>query len=209
MTTSVTHAPPAPLTAAPAASEAPFLGAPWRKLMMWLFLATDALLFAGFLGGYAFCRIASDAPWPDRTQVFDLGFVTAMTFLLLTSSSTMASAVLAAREGYRRAARAFLLATAAIGAAFLGMQAFEWTHFIAAGGRLDGNPWGVPGFSAYFFMITGFHGTHVLLGVVVILLTAMRSLRRANAGEMVEVAGLYWHFVDLVWVFVFGSFYLL
>jgi len=117
--------------------------------------------------------------------------------------------VLAARNGRVRAARGFLLATALIGAAFLGMQAVEWTHFIHAGARLDSNPWGVPGFSAYFFLITGFHGTHVLIGVLVLLLTALRSLGRSNAGEMVEVAGLYWHFVDLVWVFVFGCFYLI
>jgi cytochrome c oxidase subunit 3 len=190
-------------------SESPFLGAQWRKLMMWLFLVTDALLFAGFLAGYAFCRLASDRPWPDRALVFDLNFITVMTFALITSSSTMASAVLAARNGQRNAARAFLLATAVIGLGFLGMQAYEWTHFIAAGGRPFENPWGVPGFSSYFFLITGFHGTHVLIGVVVLLLTTLRSLRRPNASEMVEVAGLYWHFVDLVWVFVFGCFYLL
>jgi len=190
------------------ASESPFYGVGWRKLMMWLFLVTDALLFAGFLGGYAFCRIASDRPWPDRTEVFDLNFITAMTFVLITSSSTMASAVLAARTGRAGSARTWLLATVALGVVFLGMQAVEWSHFIGAGARPWENPWGVPGFSSYFFLITGFHGTHVLLGVIVLLATALRSLRRSNSAEMVEVAGLYWHFVDLVWVFVFGSFYL-
>jgi len=188
--------------------ESSFYSVGWRKLMMWLFLVTDALLFAGFLGGYAFCRLASDRPWPDRSQVFDLTFITVMTFALITSSTTMASAVLAARNGRFATARIFLLVTAVIGVAFLGMQAYEWTHFIQAGARLSENPWGVPGFSAYFFLITGFHGTHVLIGVLVLLLTATRSLVRRNADEMVEVAGLYWHFVDLVWVFVFGCFYL-
>jgi cytochrome c oxidase subunit 3 len=202
MSTSLAHAP------ALSAAERSYYGVGWRKVMMWLFLVTDALLFAGFLGGYAFCRIASDRPWPDRSEVFDLGFITVMTFALITSSSTMASAVLAARNGNRGAARAFLLATAAIGLAFLGMQAVEWTHFIADGARLTENPWGVAGFSAYFFLITGFHGTHVLIGVAVLLLTAARSLRRPDGAEIVEVAGLYWHFVDLVWVFVFGCFYL-
>ena len=185
-----------------------FYSVGWRKLMMWLFLVTDALLFAGFLGGYAFCRLASDKPWPDRTQVFDLTFITIMTFALITSSTTMASAVLAARNGRLQAARGFLLVTALIGLGFLGMQAVEWSHFIHAGARMDSNPWGVPGFSSYFFLITGFHGTHVLIGVVVLLLTTLRSLKRANADEMVEIVGLYWHFVDLVWVFVFGCFYL-
>jgi cytochrome c oxidase subunit 3 len=191
-----------------AATEASFYSVGWRKLMMWLFLVTDALLFAGFLGGYAFCRIASDRPWPDRAEVFDLDFVTVMTFALITSSSTMASAVLAARNGQRVVARRLLLATAAIGLLFLGMQAVEWTHFIGDGGRPHENPWGVPGFSAYFFLITGFHGTHVLIGVLVLLLTSARSLSRHDAADAVEVAGLYWHFVDLVWVFVFGLFYL-
>lgn len=202
MSSSLAHAP------ALSAHESSFYSVGWRKLMMWLFLVTDALLFAGFLGGYAFCRLASDRPWPDRAEVFDLNFITVMTFLLITSSSTMASAVLAARNGRTSTARLFLLATAAIGLVFLGMQAVEWTHFIQAGARLDTNPWGVPGFSSYFFMITGFHGTHVLIGVLVLLLTAARSLKKPNASEMVEVAGLYWHFVDLVWVFVFGCFYL-
>jgi len=190
------------------AAEPPFHGVQWRKLMMWLFLVTDALLFAGFLAGYMFNRLAADAAWPDRSQVFDLDFVTAMTFVLITSSSTMASAVLAARTGRLGSARGLLLTTAVIGLAFLGMQAVEWTHFIGAGARLDSNPWGPVGFSAYFFLITGFHGTHVLIGVLVLLLTASRSLGRPNAAEMVEVAGLYWHFVDLVWVFAFGCFYL-
>lgn len=203
MSTGLAHAP------ALSATERSFYAVGWRKLMMWLFLVTDALLFTGFLGGYAFCRLASDRPWPNRAEVFDLNFITVMTFLLITSSSTMASAVLAARNGRRSTARLFLLATATLGLVFLGMQAFEWTHFIHDGGRPTGNPWGVPGFSAYFFLITGFHGTHVLIGVLVLLRTAARSLARSNASEMVEVAGLYWHFVDLVWVFVFGCFYLL
>jgi cytochrome c oxidase subunit 3 len=195
-------------THAVSTTEAPFYGAEWRKLMMWLFLVTDALLFAGFLGGYAFARLASDTPWPDREAIFSLNFITAMTFLLITSSTTMASAVLAARNRDLGKAKLLLLVTAVMGLVFLGMQAWEWTHFIHDGARLDGNPWGVPAFSAYFFLITGFHGTHVLIGVLVLVLTAVRSMKRENASEMVEVAGLYWHFVDLVWVFVFGCFYL-
>jgi cytochrome c oxidase subunit 3 len=197
----------ASLSLAPSAES--FYSVGWRKLMMWVFLVTDALLFAGFLSGYAFCRLASDRPWPDREAVFSLPFITAMTFVLITSSTTMASAVLAARNAQRAAARRWLFVTAVIGLAFLGMQAFEWSHFIADGGRPTENPWGVAGFSAYFFLITGFHGTHVLIGVLVLLLTATRSLQKDNAAEMVEVAGLYWHFVDLVWVFVFGCFYLI
>ena len=192
---------------APAVPQAPFhVG--WRKLMMWIFLAGDALLFAGFLAGYGFNRLSSPS-WPDPSRAFNLNFVTAMTFVLITSSATMATAVQAARKGDGRAASRFLLLTVLGGLGFLGMQAWEWTHFIHDGARLSSNPWGVPAFSAFFFMITGFHGTHVLIGVIVLACVLVGSARRHASAEAVELAGLYWHFVDLVWVFVFGSFYLI
>ena len=89
------------------------------------------------------------------------------------------------------------------------MQAYEWTHVIGEGARLNGNPWGDAAFGAYFFLMTGFHGTHVLTGVILLLTTAMRSARGLSSAEGVEMAGLYWHFVDLVWVFIFTLFYLL
>jgi cytochrome c oxidase subunit 3 len=177
----------------------------WQKLMMWLFIVSDALLFAGFLASYGFSRLSSDA-WPDRSHIFHMNFIAAMTFVLITSSATMASAVAAARHEDRKNAARFLWLTLLGGVVFLGMQAYEWTTIIGEGARLNGNPWGVPNFSAYFFMITGFHGTHVLIGAVILAVTALRSTRTA---EGVELAGLYWHFVDLVWVFVFGCFYLI
>lgn len=178
-------------------------GIRWQKAMLWFFIAGDALLFAGFLASYGFARLGSEA-WPDRNAVFPMGFVTTMTFVLLSSSATMASAVAAARSGDAARTRGFLLLTVLGGAAFLAMQAYEWAHFIGAGARMGSNPWGPGQFSAYFFLITGFHGTHVLVGLVVLLVTL---LRRSSASG-VELAGLYWHFVDLVWVFVFGAFYL-
>lgn len=189
--------------------EQPFFAVSWQKAMMWMFVVTDALLFAGFLTGYGFCRLASDPPWPDQSKVFDLNFIAAMTFVLITSSATMATAVGAAKRKEVGRAVQFLLLTALFGLGFLGMQAYEWNHFIGAGARLESNPWGVPGFSSYFFMMTGFHGTHVLLGVVVLLIVALRAKRPGGNPEIIEVAGLYWHFVDLVWVFIFGLFYLI
>ena len=181
----------------------------WQKLMLWLFIVTDGLLFSGFLASYAFCRLASDSGWPDQAEVFNMNFITAMTFVLITSSATMATAVHAA-AGRRPSTRCvrFVFLTALIGLGFLGMQAFEWSHFIHGGARLTENPWGVPGFSSYFFMMTGFHGTHVLLGVLILLITALRSGPDRFDPTKVELAGLYWHFVDLVWVFIFGCFYL-
>ena len=179
--------------------------------MMWLFIVNDALLFAGFLTAYMFCRLstADVVPWPDRAEVFSLNFITAMTFILITSSATMAMAVKASRFGDTRMATRMTLLTAIGGLVFLGMQVIEWTHFIGDGARLTSNPWGVPGFASYFFAMTGLHGTHVLIGVLILFLTARGSARDSDGADTVEVVGLYWHFVDLVWVFIFGCFYLL
>jgi cytochrome c oxidase subunit 3 len=132
-----------------------------------------------------------------------------MTFVLITSSATMATAVGATHRGNLRLARRFVLFTAIGGLFFLGCQAREWTGIIAEGARLASNPWGVPAFGAFFFMITGFHGTHVAIGVTILLLLAARLGAGKATGLGVELVGLYWHFVDLVWVFIFTCFYLL
>ena len=114
-----------------------------------------------------------------------------------------------------------MLLTAALGATFVGMQAFEWTKLITEGVRPWGNPWGAAQFGSCFFMITGFHGTHVTIGVIFLLIIARKVWRgdydvgrrgfftsRKGSYEIVEIMGLYWHFVDLVWVFIFAFFYL-
>jgi cytochrome c oxidase subunit 3 len=178
----------------------------WRKVMMWWFIVTDGLLFAGFLASYGYARVLAPR-WPDQAEVFSLKYIAAMTFVLITSSATMASAVHASASGNRRGARRFVLLTALGGIVFLGMQAYEWAHLIAEGARLTSNPWGTAAFGSYFFLLTGFHGTHVLTGVVVLVTTAIRLGGRGTR-DGVEMAGLYWHFVDLVWVFIFTLFYL-
>lgn len=180
----------------------------WQKLMMWIFLVTDALLFAGFLVGYAYVRIAAES-WPDQGEVFTMALIGVMTFVLITSSATMASAVGGAHSGDMRRARLFVILTAIGGVLFLGMQAYEWTALISEGATLTQNPWGVRSFSAFFFVITGFHGTHVLIGVVILIITAVRMGKGKTTAAGVEMAGLYWHFVDLVWVFIFTFFYLI
>ena len=109
----------------------------------------------------------------------------------------------------RKAATRFLFLTILGGAAFLGCQAYEWTHLIHEGARLTSNPWSSPQFSACFFVLTGFHGSHVLSGLVILLITAIRTAMGKTPAQGVEMAGLYWHFVDLVWVFIFTLFYLL
>jgi cytochrome c oxidase subunit 3 len=180
----------------------------WPKLMMWLFLVSDTLTFAGLLTGYGVMRL-SLGHWPVQSEIFRIWLVGIMTFILICSSATMAVAVAAARRGDRALTLRFLLLTVVGGLMFLGMQAYEWTNFIREGARLFGNPWGVPQFSATFFIITGFHGGHVTGGVIYLLVTAMRWARRSIQPESVEIAGLYWHFVDLVWVFIFTLLYLI
>jgi cytochrome c oxidase subunit 3 len=184
-------------------------GATWQKTMMWIFIVTDALLFSGLLCGYGYLRMAGQLVWPQTSRVFSIPFIALMTFILITSSMTMGTAVAAARLGDRTKAFANLLFTIAGGAAFLACQAYEWTHLIREGARLWSNPWGAPQFGACFFVLTGFHGSHVFSGLVILVVTAIRTRLGKTPAQGVEMAGLYWHFVDLVWVFIFTLFYLL
>jgi cytochrome c oxidase subunit 3 len=194
---------------------------PWGKAMMWIFLLSDTFIFTCFLTGYMNVRVSTPVPWPPPSEVFALTvfgvsipllLIGIMTFVLITSSGTMALAV---NYGYRRdrgRAAALMFMTAAIGAIFVGMQAFEWTKLIVEEGiRPWGNPFGASQFGATFFMITGFHGLHVSAGVVYLTIVALKVLRgdyEKKGYEIVEIVGLYWHFVDLVWVFIFAFFYL-
>jgi cytochrome c oxidase subunit 3 len=208
-----------------------FKNVPWGKAMMWIFLLSDTFIFSSFLISYMTVRMSTTATWPNPSEVFALTIggksiplilIAIMTFVLISSSGTMALAV---NFGYRKdRVKTFwlLLATAALGATFVGMQAFEWTKLIVDEGiRPWGNPLGAAQFGASFFMITGFHGTHVSIGVIFLIVVAVKVLRgdldrqrpgfltgRRGNYEMVETMGLYWHFVDLVWVFIFAVFYL-
>ena len=135
-----------------------------------------------------------------------------MTFVLISSSGTMAMAVNFAYRRDRAKTTALMLATAALGVTFVSMQAFEWSKLIAEGVRPWGNPMGAAQFGASFFMITGFHGLHVSIGAIYLSIVALKVSRgdyeRSGNYQNVEIAGLYWHFVDLVWVFIFAFFYL-
>ena len=208
-----------------------FKNVSWGKAMMWIFLVSDTFIFSCFLLSYMTVRMSTTVPWPYPSEVFALSFggdpiplilIAIMTFILISSSGTM---VLAVNYGYRkdRAKTAILLlVTALFGAMFVGMQAFEWTKLIVDEGvRPWANPMGAPQFGAAFFMITGFHGFHVSIGVIFLVITARKVWRgdydRSTPGyftsrkgryEIVETMGLYWHFVDLVWVFIFAFFYL-
>lgn len=194
---------------------------PWGKAMMWVFLLSDTFIFTIFLTGYMTVRSSTPVMWPSPSEVFALTLfgqsiplilIAIMTFVLITSSGTMAMAV---NFGYRRdrtKTAVLILATALLGATFVGMQAFEWTKLIMEGVRPWTNPFGAEQFGATFFMITGFHGLHVSAGVIYLLVVAFKVWRgdyeRSGDYSIVEIAGLYWHFVDLVWVFIFAFFYL-
>jgi cytochrome c oxidase subunit 3 len=208
-----------------------FKNVPWGKAMMWIFLLSDTFIFSSFLISYMTVRMSTTVPWPNPSEVFALTLfgekiplilIAIMTFILISSSGTMAMAV---NFGYRKdRVKTFvlLLITAALGATFVGMQAFEWTKLIVEEGvRPWGNPMGAAQFGSAFFMITGFHGTHVSIGVIFLIIVALKVLRgdldhqrpgfltgRKGNYEIVETMGLYWHFVDLVWVFIFALFYL-
>src|SRR6266700_2294315 len=179
-----------------------FKNVSWGKAMMWIFLLSDTFIFSCFLISYMTVRMSTTVPWPNPSEVFALTIagksiplilIAIMTFILISSSAT-----------------------------FVGMQAFEWTKLIMEEGvRPWGNPMGAAQFGSSFFMITGFHGTHVSIGVIFLIIVAIKVLRgdldkqrpgfltgRKGNYEIVETMGLYWHFVDLVWVFIFAVFYL-
>ena len=189
--------------------RSPF-GTTWGKFMMWVFIVSDALTFAGFIVAYGFMRSVSPV-WPDTAEIFSMGLITFMTFALISSSAVMAMSVGAAQHGDRKRAVQFLWLTILGGTIFLGSQAYEWAHFIGEGARLNFNPWmpEVPQFTAAFFVMTGFHGFHVFTGLVLLVYTALRASMGKYSGDGVEIAGLYWHFIDVVWVFIFAFFYLL
>src|SRR5476649_2424412 len=164
-----------------------FKNVPWGKAMMWIFLLSDTFIFSSFLISYMTVRMSTTEPWPNPSEVFSLTLfgnkiplilIAIMTFILISSSGTMAMAVKFGYEKNKKMTFILLLVTAAFGASFVGMQAFEWTKLILDEGiRPWGNPMGAAQFGSAFFMITGFHGTHVSIGVIFLLIVATKVLR--------------------------------
>lgn len=186
-------------------AERPF-AIPTKKLAMWLFIIADAATFAACLVAYGFLRNGS-AQWPRPFH--SITNVAIMTFVLLTSSLTMLLAVRAAKAGDRGAAFLWTMVTAVMGIVFALLHIREWLGLIHEGMTMFANPWGTPLFGASFFSVTGLHLTHVVGGVIALLAVGLRYKGgRYNAGDL-EVTGLYWHFVDLVWMFVVPFVYLL
>jgi cytochrome c oxidase subunit 3 len=202
----------------------------YGKLMMWYFLMSDSFTFGAFLISYGSIRFATNG-WPDPNHVFrafpfmgetnlPLVFVSLMTFILIMSSVTMVLAVAAGHNNDRKKVTFYMILTVIGGLMFLSCQAWEWWHLHSEGAWWGQNPFpnsdgsrATTNFTNYFFTITGFHGFHVFSGVVINSIMLIKNLRgdfeKRGHYLMIEKAGLYWHFVDLVWVFVFTCFYLL
>jgi heme/copper-type cytochrome/quinol oxidase subunit 3 len=188
--------------------EAPLTPENWGKLGMWLFLAGDAMSFGCLIVGYGILRHAS-TKWPVPKDVLGINLTAFMTFLLIVSSVWMVLALAAVQEGNKARFNKFLGLTILGGAMFLGCQAYEWTHLL--GHRLPelGISFSNDLFATTFFVLTGFHGMHVTGGVIYNSCVLAAVNRGRYEAKHVEIAGLYWHFVDLVWILIFTFVYLL
>jgi cytochrome c oxidase subunit 3/cytochrome o ubiquinol oxidase subunit 3 len=179
-----------------------------EKLGMWLFLGTECLLFGGLISTYLLykSRVPADSG-PRPADLYDIPFTSVSSFVLLMSSLTMVLAVAAITRGDERNTRVWLLATAALGATFISGQVYEFTTFLKEGMGFTTNV-----ASSAFFTLTGFHGVHVSLGIVMLMSLLGMSLRGrlpVSRAETVEIIGLYWHFVDVVWILIFTVVYLI
>ena len=177
-----------------------------RKLLMWLFLASECLFFGGLIATYLLYR-NSAVTGPDRVDLFDIPFTSISSFVLLMSSVSMVLALAAIQRNDRRGTQIWLLATALLGMSFLAGQAFEFTEFYREGLTLSNSLFGTT-----FFVLTGFHGAHVSVGVLLLLsLSVMGSQGPVTQRQTlnIELMGLYWHFVDIVWIVIFTLIYLI
>ena len=197
-----------------------------EKLGMWVFLGSEVMFFTALIGSYIILRFGSPEHWAAPGQILNIPLTAVNTFLLICSSVTMVKAFAAIQDGDQRLLKLYLLATVAIGAAFVGVQAYEYTHLVHDGflpsGYRPGSelaeraaegllPVSVGVYGSSFYTMTGFHGFHVSVGVICMSFVTWKAYRGAYTKEDhrgVEVVGLYWHFVDLVWIILFTIVYL-
>ncbi len=176
-----------------------------RKLAMWGFLGSECLLFGGLISSYLLYRTRGEGTKP--ADVYDIPYTSVSSFVLLMSSLTMVLALSAIQRDEIRKSRVWLAATALLGTTFIAGQVYEFTTFVHEGVALSTNP-----ASSAFFLLTGFHGTHVTLGIIMLLslvgFSMVGRLTKENS-LVVELVGLYWHFVDIVWVVIFTVVYLM
>lgn len=180
-----------------------------RKLGMWVFLSSEFLFFGALITNYLLFKgrdYGPDALYP--VELYDIPFTSISSFVLLMSSLTMVLAHSALSRDDQAQTRTWLFATAALGMVFVAGQFFEFTEFILQGLKLNVNP-----AASAFYMLTGFHGVHVVIGVLMLLILGGKSLRQGRLSERegfnVELVGLYWHFVDIIWIVIFVLIYLI
>lgn len=175
------------------------------KMAMWAFLGSECLFFGALISAHLLYRNRIGSG-PGRKQIYDIPFTSISSFVLLMSSLTMVLALAAIHKGDHRKLRIWLMATALLGTSFIGGQIYEFTTFAKEGLKLSTSPFG-----SSFFLLTGFHGAHVTIGILMLLsLFTLSKLGRLPAQEArkVELVGLYWHFVDIVWIVIFTVVYL-
>ncbi len=191
---------------APEAGHHTSTGLSNAKLAMWAFLSSEALLFGALISTYLLYRGRS-VSGPKPADVYDIPYTSVSSFVLLMSSLTMVLALAAIQRGDHAKLRAWLMATALLGMAFIGGQVYEFTRFVQEGLTLKTNLFGTS-----FFVLTGFHGAHVTGGILMLLSLFGMSLDGrlpTERSEVVELVGLYWHFVDVVWIVIFTVVYLI
>ena len=177
-----------------------------NKLAMWLFLSTECLLFGALISTYLLYKTRGNGEVLP-TDIFDIPFTSVSSFVLLMSSLTMVLALSAVARGEMDRGKAWLLVTAMLGGVFVGGQVYEFTAFYREGLGYTTNP-----AASAFYTLTGFHGVHVSLGIVMLMslfVAAQQGKLTQKNAETVEIVGLYWHFVDIVWIFIFTVIYLI
>ncbi len=188
------------------AAEETYTGLSNKKLAMWAFLGSECLLFGALISTYLLYRGRS-LTGPQPHEIYDIPYTSVSSFVLLASSLTMVLALAAIQRGDERRTRIWLLATASLGMTFISGQVYEFTTFVHEGLKLSTNLFGTS-----FFVLTGFHGVHVTVGIIMLLSLFGASLLgrlRTEHSETVELVGLYWHFVDVVWIVIFTVVYLI
>jgi cytochrome c oxidase subunit 3/cytochrome o ubiquinol oxidase subunit 3 len=200
--------PPTPAQAPGDESHATSLGLSNEKLGMWSLIGSECLLFGALISTYLiYVGTTGEEGTPTPSTIFDIPFTSVSTFVLLMSSVAMVLALHAIQVGEHRTFRIWTLATAVLGSVFVSGQAYEYTVFAAEGMTLMTSP-----FTSSFFVLTGFHGAHVIVGVLMLLAlwtSSMLGRLPQSRATTVEIIGLYWHFVDVVWILIFTLVYLI
>ena len=181
--------------------EVPATGIPTGKLGIWVFLVSEIMFFTGLIGSYIVLRLGSKS-WPNPQELLNIGLLATNTIVLISSSLTMALSLDAIKRGSQRRLRLFLLLTALLGSAFLAIKFYDYLHMWHRGLTIASSLFG-----SCYYMLTGFHALHVLSGVILLLylfITASRGMFSAANFGRIEYSGLYWHFIDIVWVILFA-----